>query len=66
MGQVTFVKDYRHPIDPLTEARYRSGNSYTVTAEVEAAARAAGALEEKASDRPARRARKGGAGASQG
>lgn len=66
MGQVTFVKDFRHQIDPLTEARYRSGSSYTVTAEVEAAARMAGALEEKPRDRPARRARKGGAGASEG
>lgn len=47
MKRVTFARDYPHPIDALTAALYRAGRSYTVTPDVEEAARAAGALKEK-------------------
>ncbi|WP_169798298.1 hypothetical protein [Sphingomonas soli] len=59
MARVTFARDYSHPIDALTSVTYRGGNSYTVTPEVELAARAAGALKEKARGSRAR-AKKGG------
>ena len=60
MARITFTRDYSHPIDALTSVRYRADRAYTVTPEVEKAARAAGALQEKARG-SSRRTRKGGA-----
>ena len=44
MKTVTFAKDYRHPVDALTTALYVGGRSYTLSTDVIAAARKAGAL----------------------
>lgn len=65
MKRLTFTSDYRHPRDPLTSVRYLGGRSYTVTEDVEQAARAAGAIKEKASG-SRRRAKTSGAAAPRG
>lgn len=65
MGRITLARDYSHKIDAVTSVRYRGGRAYTVTADIEQAARAAGALKEKA--RGSRRSgRKGSADALEG
>lgn len=66
MARVTFARDYSYRIDALTAVKYRGDRAYTVTPEVEQAARSAGALKEKARDRSGRRRGKGGTDASQG
>jgi hypothetical protein len=66
MKQITFARDYRHHRDALTTALYRGGRSYSVAADIEQAARDAGALKEPRRARSGRSARKGSAGLAEG
>lgn len=65
MARVTFTRDYNHPIDALSHARYLADRTYSVGPDIEAAGRAAGAIKEKSRGRSGRRAGKGGAVASE-
>jgi hypothetical protein len=53
MQTVTFVREYRHRIDDLREARYSPG-TLEVSNEVAAAARKAGALKKEVKPREQR------------
>lgn len=64
MGKFKFRSDFTYRPDALTAVKYRGGNTYPLDVDTEAAARSAGALQEKPVARPRRSARKGSPGTS--